>query len=212
MLTNSPVWKQATLKPTPKTTHTTHQAHDRRGVFAQELANTRWAHAMFCDPAREGGPRGDVRAYGGRVCPRARGRRRRQDVLHSARRGTRHNQSEQGRQDTITSFYGSSCANNGEDALNNTPETLPLFSTRVQFPAGAPAPLPFGPASIARKSVRLAVLHRLCTSCSSSLVLQGRQDIPGAGTNRRRDGRIYPGREPIGGETGGCTQGEQRLF
>eukprot|EP00959_Pyramimonas_sp_CCMP1952_P438975 9190091-Pyramimonas_sp.AAC.2 len=30
----------------------------------------------------------------------------------------------------ITSFYGSSCANNGEGALN-TPEPLPLFSTRI---------------------------------------------------------------------------------
>eukprot|EP00976_Prorocentrum_cordatum_P106455 1194453-Prorocentrum_minimum.AAC.1 len=29
--------------------------------------------------------------------------------------------------DDITSFYGSSCANNGKGALN-TPETLPLFS------------------------------------------------------------------------------------
>eukprot|EP00959_Pyramimonas_sp_CCMP1952_P353180 7399431-Pyramimonas_sp.AAC.3 len=27
---------------------------------------------------------------------------------------------------------------------------------------------------------------------------EGREDIPGAGTNRRRDGRIYPGRGPIG--------------
>eukprot|EP00976_Prorocentrum_cordatum_P078094 1182959-Prorocentrum_minimum.AAC.4 len=33
----------------------------------------------------------------------------------------------------ITSFYGSSCAKNGKDALN-TPETLPLFSSCVQFP------------------------------------------------------------------------------
>eukprot|EP00976_Prorocentrum_cordatum_P049916 1007069-Prorocentrum_minimum.AAC.1 len=32
---------------------------------------------------------------------------------------------------------------------------------------------------------------------------EGRDDIPGAGTNRRRDGMTYLGREPIGGGTGG---------
>eukprot|EP00976_Prorocentrum_cordatum_P087682 1187008-Prorocentrum_minimum.AAC.4 len=36
---------------------------------------------------------------------------------------------------------------------------------------------------------------------------EGREDIPGAGTNTRRDGRIYRGREPIGGGTGGYTRG-----
>eukprot|EP00959_Pyramimonas_sp_CCMP1952_P379246 7944247-Pyramimonas_sp.AAC.1 len=35
---------------------------------------------------------------------------------------------------------------------------------------------------------------------------EGWEDIPGAGTNRRRDGRIYPGREPIGGGLGGYTR------
>eukprot|EP00976_Prorocentrum_cordatum_P093531 1189411-Prorocentrum_minimum.AAC.1 len=72
----------------------------------------------------------------------------------------------------ITSFYGSSCANNGKDALN-TPKTLPLFSTRVEFPTS----LPFGPSSITRKSVCLAVLHRLYTSRSSSLVLFSPADV-----------------------------------
>eukprot|EP00976_Prorocentrum_cordatum_P112784 1195591-Prorocentrum_minimum.AAC.4 len=36
---------------------------------------------------------------------------------------------------------------------------------------------------------------------------QGREDIPGADTKRSRDGRIYPGREPIGAGTGGYTRG-----
>eukprot|EP00976_Prorocentrum_cordatum_P116384 1196153-Prorocentrum_minimum.AAC.3 len=30
---------------------------------------------------------------------------------------------------------------------------------------------------------------------------------PGTGTNQRRDGKIYPGREPIGGGTGRYTRG-----
>eukprot|EP00976_Prorocentrum_cordatum_P042819 868275-Prorocentrum_minimum.AAC.1 len=34
---------------------------------------------------------------------------------------------------------------------------------------------------------------------------EGRVDVPGAGTNGRRDGKMYPGREPIGGGTGGSS-------
>eukprot|EP00976_Prorocentrum_cordatum_P031773 646498-Prorocentrum_minimum.AAC.2 len=35
---------------------------------------------------------------------------------------------------------------------------------------------------------------------------EGREDIPKAGTNRRRDGRIYPRRGPVGGGTGGFSR------
>eukprot|EP00976_Prorocentrum_cordatum_P009728 194596-Prorocentrum_minimum.AAC.2 len=41
--------------------------------------------------------------------------------------------------------------------------------------------------------------------------VEGREDKPGVGTNRRRDGRIYPGREPIGGGTGGYTRSTRGL-
>eukprot|EP00959_Pyramimonas_sp_CCMP1952_P303610 6353673-Pyramimonas_sp.AAC.1 len=81
----------------------------------------------------------------------------------------------------MTSFYGTFCANNGKGALN-TSETLP--GCRTQHPRDpspfltalssyplSPTSLPFGPASITRKSVCLAVLRRIYTSCSSSLVL-----------------------------------------
>eukprot|EP00959_Pyramimonas_sp_CCMP1952_P403387 8452238-Pyramimonas_sp.AAC.1 len=34
----------------------------------------------------------------------------------------------------ITSFYGSSCANNNGKGALNTPENLPLFSPCVRFP------------------------------------------------------------------------------
>eukprot|EP00976_Prorocentrum_cordatum_P117730 1196352-Prorocentrum_minimum.AAC.9 len=43
------------------------------------------------------------------------------------------------------------------------------FSQPVSSSPLSPTSLPFGPASITRKSVCLAVLHRLYTSCSSSL-------------------------------------------
>eukprot|EP00959_Pyramimonas_sp_CCMP1952_P130484 2728505-Pyramimonas_sp.AAC.1 len=40
------------------------------------------------------------------------------------------------------------------------------------------------------------------TSASHARCTIACEDIPGAGTNQRRDGRIYPGREPIGGGMG----------
>eukprot|EP00959_Pyramimonas_sp_CCMP1952_P241674 5051267-Pyramimonas_sp.AAC.1 len=41
-------------------------------------------------------------------------------------------------------------------------------------------------------------------------VARGSTHIPGAGTNRSRDGRIYPGQEPIGAGTGGYTRGRNQ--
>ena len=52
----------------------------------------------------------------------------------------------------ITSFYGSSCANNGKGALN-TQEALPLFSPCVQFPTFSHCSPSLGPANITRKSM-----------------------------------------------------------
>eukprot|EP00976_Prorocentrum_cordatum_P063384 1177076-Prorocentrum_minimum.AAC.1 len=39
---------------------------------------------------------------------------------------------------------------------------------------------------------------------------EGQEDIPGPGTNRRRDKRIYPGQGPIGGGTRGYTRGRDQ--
>eukprot|EP00959_Pyramimonas_sp_CCMP1952_P413723 8668755-Pyramimonas_sp.AAC.1 len=49
----------------------------------------------------------------------------------------------------MTSFYGSSCADNGKGALD-TPETLPLFTPCVQFPTFSHRSPTFGPAYIDR--------------------------------------------------------------
>eukprot|EP00976_Prorocentrum_cordatum_P116327 1196146-Prorocentrum_minimum.AAC.9 len=50
-----------------------------------------------------------------------------------------------------TSFYGSSCANNDEDAVNTHRSPSPLLTALSSSPL-SPTSLPFGPASITRKS------------------------------------------------------------
>ena len=70
----------------------------------------------------------------------------------------------------MTSFYGSSCANNGKGALNTHRSRSPFLTALSSSPL-SPTALPLGPANITRGSVCLAVLHRLYASCSASLVL-----------------------------------------
>eukprot|EP00976_Prorocentrum_cordatum_P040623 824533-Prorocentrum_minimum.AAC.1 len=71
------------------------------------------------------------------------------------------------RRHTVTSFYGSSCASIRKGALN-TPETP--FSHPVSSSPLSPTALPLSPANVTRKSVCLAVFHRVYASCSASLV------------------------------------------